>query len=375
MNEHKDILEALNKDIPLKAKLVHAHRAMQQYFPYIARIAITIYDPETTELSTYLHTGDGDVSFAHYSELLGNAPSLEKLMKSGQPRVITNMVTSEEGVPEHIQRVGRHGYATSYTMPMFNRGMLVGFIFFNSHDADVFHSEDLNQLDIFGHMIALMVINELAAVKTLTAALKTTGHITHIRDPETGSHLDRMSRYARLIAAAMAGDKGLDNEFIEHVFLFSPLHDIGKIAIPDEILLKKDKLTNEEYLVMRGHAIKGREIVDDLLKNFGLEAIEHVELLRNIASYHHEAINGGGYPEGRSGDEIPLEARIVAVADVFDALTSHRPYKNAWDNDTAFEWLRSVAGEQLDSDCVDELMRHREDVEKIQKLFKEDMFG
>jgi HD-GYP domain-containing protein (c-di-GMP phosphodiesterase class II) len=375
MSEHKDILEALNKDIPLKAKLVHAHRVIQQYFPYIARIAITIYDPETTELSTYLHTGDDDVSSEHYSELLGNAPSLENLIKSGQPRVITNMVTSEEGVPEHIQRVGRHGYATSYTMPMFNRGMLVGFIFFNSHDSDAFHSEDLNQLDIFGHMIALMVINELAAVKTLTAALKTTGHITHIRDPETGSHLDRMSRYARLIAAALARDKGLDNEFIEHVFLFSPLHDIGKIAIPDEILLKKDKLTNEEYLVMRGHAIKGREIVDDLLKNFGLEAIEHVELLRNIASYHHEAINGGGYPEGRVGDEIPLEARIVAVADVFDALTSRRPYKDAWDNDKAFEWLSAVAGEQLDSDCVDALMRHREDIEKIQGLFKEDMFG
>ena len=375
MSEHKDILDALNKDIPLKAKLVHAHRAIKQYSPYIARVAITIYDPETTELSTYLHTGDDEVSFAHYSELLGNAPSLEKLLKSGQPRVITNMVTSEEGVPAHIQRVGRHGYATSYTMPMFNRGVLVGFIFFNSHESDVFQQEDLNQLDIFGHMIALMVINELAAVKTLTAALKTTGHITHIRDPETGSHLDRMSRYARLIAAALARDKGLDNEFIEHVFLFSPLHDIGKIAIPDEILLKKDKLTNEEYLVMRGHAMKGREIVDDLLKNFGLEAIEHVELLRNIASYHHEAINGGGYPEGRIGDEIPLEARIVAVADVFDALTSRRPYKDAWDNDKAFAWLSQVAGEQLDGDCVDALMRHREDVEKIQKLFKEDMFG
>lgn len=374
MSEHKDILDALNKDIPLKAKLIHAHHAVQQYFPYIARIAITIYDAETKELSTYLHTDEDGVP-AHYREFLGHASSIENLMQSEQPRVIKNMVTTESGAAEHIKRVGRHGYATSYTMPMFNRGVLIGFIFFNSHAVDVFHSEDLNQLDIFGHMIALMVINELAAVKTLTAALKTTGHITHLRDPETGSHLDRMSRYARLIAATLSSDKDLDEEFIEHVFMYSPLHDIGKIAIPDEILLKKDKLTQEEYMVMRSHAIKGREIVDDLLKNFGLEAIEHVELLRNIASYHHEAINGGGYPEGRVGDEIPLEARIVAVADVFDALTSRRPYKEAWDNDAAFEWLRQVAGEQLDAHCVDALVHHRDEVEKIQQLFKEDMFG
>jgi HD-GYP domain-containing protein (c-di-GMP phosphodiesterase class II) len=374
MSEHKDILDALNKDIPLKSKLVCAHKVVRQYFPYVARIAITVYDSETKELSTYLHTGEDGVS-PHYRDFLGNAPSIEKLVNSGQPQVIANMVTTEDENTERYRRVGRHGYATSYTMPMFNRGVLLGFIFFNSHEADVFQPEDLNQLDIFGHMIALMVINEQTAVKTLTAALKTTGNITHLRDPETGSHLDRMSRYARLIAASLAVDKDLDDEFVEHVFLFSPLHDIGKIAIPDEILLKKDKLTHEEYLVMRSHALKGREIVDDMLKNFGLEAIEHVELLRNIASYHHEAVNGAGYPEGRIGDEIPLEARIVAVADVFDALTSHRPYKDAWDNDAAFAWLRQVAGEQLDSDCVAALMSRREEVEKIQQLFKEDMFG
>ena len=167
MSEHKDILDALNKDIPLKEKMVHAHQVIQQYFPYIARIAITIYDPETRELGTYLHSGDGDVPPEHYRTLLDEAPSLKKLLEKGQPRVITQMVTNEDRSHEHFHRIGRHGYAESYTMPMFNKGLLFGFVFFNSHESDVFSPEELNQLDIFGHVITLMVINELTAVKTL----------------------------------------------------------------------------------------------------------------------------------------------------------------------------------------------------------------
>jgi len=131
-----------------------------------------------------------------------------------------------------------------------------------------------------------------------------------------------MSRYARLIAKALAERHQLDDEYIERVFMFSPLHDIGKIGIPDHILLKRGSLTDAETEIMHTHAPKGREIIDDLLMNFGLDAIQNVDILRNIAEYHHEQINGGGYPAGLSGEAIPLEARIVAVADVFDALTS-----------------------------------------------------
>ena len=372
MYEHHDILDALNKDISLKEKLVHAHGAVKRYYPHIARIAVTIYDLETTALNSYLHSGEES---GHEQIYLEDAPNLQALIGQGQPRVITNMLTEENEQADHPPRIGRHGYATSYTMPMFNKGKLLGFIFFNSHDSDAFEPEELNQLDIFGHLISLMVINELASVRTLAAALKTTGHISHIRDPETGSHLDRMSRYARLIATELADTHNLDDDFIEHIFLFSPLHDIGKIGVPDEILLKKGKLTKEEYMIMRNHVKKGREIIDDLLANFGLEAIEHVDMLRNIAQYHHEAVNGTGYLEGRNENAIPLEARIVAVADVFDALTSRRPYKEAWTNDAAFAWLQQLAGVQLDKDCVNALINKKQEVQKIQQHFREDIYG
>jgi HD-GYP domain-containing protein (c-di-GMP phosphodiesterase class II) len=126
---------------------------------------------------------------------------------------------------------------------------------------------------------------------------------------------------------------------------------------------------------MRTHARKGREIIDEVLSNFGLDALQHVNMLRNIAEHHHETMNGKGYPAGLKGSDIPLEARIVAVADVFDALTSRRPYKDAWTNDEAFAMLRRLAGESLDAECVEALVRGRQEVERIQKEFAEDRVG
>jgi HD-GYP domain-containing protein (c-di-GMP phosphodiesterase class II) len=157
--------------------------------------------------------------------------------------------------------------------------------------------------------------------------------------------------------------------------MFSPLHDIGKIGIPDEILLKPGPLNDNERGIMNTHARKGREMIDDLVRNFGLDGFQHINVLRNIAEFHHEAVNGSGYPDGRLKDAIPLEARIVAVADIFDALTSKRPYKEAWSNERAIEMLEELAGEQLDKDCVAALLENMQKVELIQQRFIENEYG
>ena len=374
MSEHHDALEQLNKHLSLTEKLVAAHRSLSQIYPFVARIAVTLYDTETTMLKTYLNSSVDDNPLEHYQTLITDAPSLKKLLDEGRPRVINNMLTFDDG-HEHTSRIGRKGYAASYTLPMFNDGVFFGFIFFNSTEKDVFTEHVLSQVDVYGHMISLMVINEISAVQTLTAAIKTTGHLTHCRDPETGSHLDRMSRYSLVIANALAEQYDLDDEYIEHIFMFSPLHDIGKIAIPDNVLLNPNRLKKSEMEVMKTHSRKGREIIDELIDNFGLQTIEHVDILRNIAEYHHEAVNGSGYPDGKVQNEIPLEARIVAVADVFDALTSRRPYKEAWSNELAIAKLQALAGEKLDKDCVDALLNNMDEIVRIQRQFVENLFG
>ena len=126
---------------------------------------------------------------------------------------------------------------------------------------------------------------------------------------------------------------------------------------------------------MKTHAQKGREMIDDLLNNFNLNSFQYINILRNIAQLHHEAYDGSGYPLGLEAENIPIEARIVAVADVFDALTSKRPYKDAWSNEKAFTMLKQLSGIQLDRECVEALIKNCPEVEQIQQTFKEDMYG
>ncbi|MCK4842941.1 MAG: HD domain-containing protein [Methylococcales bacterium] len=375
MFNHIDTLEDLNKSIPLKEKLLTAHQVIKKNLPFIARIAVAIYDSETRVLKTFVHSSENKNPLQNYQTLIDDAPSLKEILDKGLPRVINNLLTFNKGTNEHTQRIGRTGYLASYTMPMFNDSEFFGFLFFNSFETNVFNEKTLSQIDVFGHMLSLMIIKDISNVQILTAALKTTGKIAHLRDPETGSHVDRMSRYSRLIASALAKKHDIKDDYIERIFMFSPLHDIGKICIPDDILMKPGKLDSEEMEIMKTHTFKGRGIIDDILNNFGLDGIYHANMLRNIAEFHHEAVNGTGYPYGKKGDEIPLEARIVAVADIFDALTSKRPYKEAWTNEAAFKLLNQLAGKKLDKECVNAFFDNIEEIEKIQQLFNEDFYG
>ena len=372
---HTDTLQILNRNLPLTQKLDKIHQAIRAQWDFIDRIAVAIYDHKTDLLKTYLHSSGDDIPLVRYQSKLEDATSLKEIVEQRQPRVVNDLSIFASGTKQHTRRINAQGYAASYTMPMFVNDVFFGFIFFNSYQKNVFNKDTLHYFDVMGHLVSLLIINEQSSVRTLLATVKTAHDMTHHRDSETGAHIDRMSRYARLIARHIAAEHDLSDEFIENVFLFSPLHDIGKIAIADEVLRKPGKLTAEETAIMRTHARKGREIIDSMLHDHGLDSFENINILRNIAEYHHETPDGSGYPCGLRGDAIPLEARITAVADVFDALTSKRPYKQAWSNDEAFALLQRLAGEKFDRDCVAALIDNRAAVEDIQQAFAENSIG
>lgn len=372
---HQDTLEQLNGSAPLPDKLRFVHRILKQRLDFIERIAIAIYDPKTDLLKTFIHSSGGGEPLSHYQARLAESRSLQEIIEVGRPRVVNDLTIFEENDKTHSQRIQAQGYAASYTLPMYRHGVFFGFIFFNASRSGVFDEETLHYLDLFGRLLSLSVIDELQQFTTLQAAVNTARDITHHRDNETGTHLDRMSRYSRLIAEQLAARYGFSDEYVEQIFLFSPLHDIGKIAIPDNILLKQGKLDAQEYAVMKTHTLRGREIIEEMLRHFGLQGLERGAMLRNITEYHHECINGLGYPQGLMGEEIPIEARIIAVADIFDALTSRRPYKAAWSNEDAFALLREMAGKQLDPDCVAAFLGQSAQVEEIQRQFSEDPYG
>jgi len=180
------------------------------------------------------------------------------------------------------------------------------------------------------------------------------------RDEETGYHLIRMARYSRLIA----GGIGLDRDEAETIELAAPLHDIGKIGIPDQILLKPAKLDEAEWQVMRRHPLIGHEILKG-------SASKYVRMGALIALGHHEKFDGTGYPNGLVGDHTPLCARIVAVADVYDALTSPRPYKQAWPAERAFQYVAAQRGRHFDPRLVDAFISLRREITEIQAQWQD----
>lgn len=181
------------------------------------------------------------------------------------------------------------------------------------------------------------------------------------RDPETGAHIQRMALYSRLIAQGL----GLSDSELQQIFQAAPMHDIGKIGIPDHILLKPGRLTPEEFDVMKQHALIGFE----LLKDSESTVLQTGAL---IAVSHHEKFDGSGYPYGVSADAIPLFGRIVAVADVFDALTSTRSYKPAWSLDEAAVYLREQSGKHFDPACVDAFFGQWDAVQEVHSQYRDE---
>ena len=180
------------------------------------------------------------------------------------------------------------------------------------------------------------------------------------RDPETGAHIQRMSHYSRLIAGAL----GLSTDDQQLILRAAPMHDVGKIGISDHILLKPAALTAEEFGVMKTHSELGYE----LLKGSESTVLQSAA---SIAISHHEKYDGGGYPLGLAGDSIPLFGRIVAIADVFDALTSARPYKKAWPIEQALSHVLAGSGGHFDPGCVDALMRCWNDILGIHEQYRD----
>lgn len=213
---------------------------------------------------------------------------------------------------------------------------------------------------------ALLAAEVAAATATIVEREQETifrlSRAAEYRDPETGSHILRMAHYSRLIAASL----GLGGEEQQLIFEAAPMHDIGKVGIPDMILLKPGRLTPEEFEVMKNHATIGHEILHG-------SSSPKLKAAAAIALAHHEKWDGSGYPRGLAGKDIPLHGRIVAVADVFDALTSERPYKKAWELDKAADFLRGQSNSHFDPACVDAFFLDWEQVSDIHARYRDEL--
>jgi len=239
-----------------------------------------------------------------------------------------------------------------------------------SAGADDFISKPFNPEELRAR---LGTAERVLSLETRDIAIFAMAKLAESRDPETGAHLERVQQYARILAQDLATDPELgpqiDAEFIRLIFSTSPLHDIGKVAIPDSILLKPGRLSDREFEIMKSHTTIGAATLDAALDRF--PNVKFLQMARDIAASHHERWDGTGYPKGLSGNSIPLPARIVAVADVYDALVSKRVYKSALAHEVARGIITEEGGSHFDQRVVESFLRCSAQFEEVRMRHSE----
>ena len=249
-----------------------------------------------------------------------------------------------------IRRRSHHGYV--YLMLLTGRGKSKEIVEGMSAGADDFIVKPFNTPEL---LVRVRAGERILSLETRELLIFSLAKLAESRDPETGKHLERVQNYSRLLAQELAGmpkyEGIVDDEFVHLVYQTSPLHDIGKVGIPDSILLKPGRYSDDEFELMKLHTTIGAETLDAALAQN--PNARFLQVAREIAAAHHERYDGRGYPLGLSGEEIPLSARIVAVADVYDALTSKRVYKDAFAHHVARNIILKDSGTHFDPDVVD----------------------
>ncbi len=350
------VLNLFQGDGSVNERLSALHDRILETMPHIARIACTLYDKSQDQLKTFVNSTRKGMALHAYQAKLSDSYSLQQLASSGKCRAIENISDIITHSSPHSDWLLQQNYKSSFTVPMYDNGQLLGFIFFDSMELAYFSHAIQRDLLLYCNLINMALSNELAAVRSVLASAQVARDFANLRDFETGAHLERMAKYAKLIATGVAEAYRLSDETIEHIYLFAPLHDIGKIGIPDQILLKPGPLDAEERKIMESHVHKGEQIMLKVIGDFSLEHLPDSKIMQNIVACHHEFMNGTGYPRQLQGEQIPIEARIVTVADIFDALTSQRPYKKPWPVADAIDELRKMVQlGKLDENCVNAL--------------------
>lgn len=358
----------------ISQQVVNVHEQLRLEWPHLKHIAIGFCEDGTDELDLFTNPTGIDSALIQHKQYLSLFPILETIATNKTSKIIDNLslFSNLDDPSAHIINAYFH---SSFVVPMSHQnGRLLGFIFFDASERAFFTKPIRDHLTVYTRLISSMIMTSILPLKMLQAAVVMTQKMTRFKDEETSNHIARVAHYSRMIAESLAQTHNLSDEFINYILLYAPLHDIGKVGIPDNILLKPGRLDPDEYTIMQTHVTKGVEIIDILLSSFDLGDFDHTEMLRNITAYHHERLNGTGYPNKLKALEIPIESRIVAVADVFDAMSNPRPYHKGRSIEETFDYLQSESGVLFDPECVQALFDRKEEVFEIRKVFIPDTY-
>lgn len=356
----------------IDSELTLLHQQLRKSWPALRRIAVALHDPQTGMLHAFAQSGE-EPGFLHtYSTPLKAATSLLALSETGESRIIADLTALKNADTAHSRAIVRSGYKSSFTLPLYLHGQLLGFVFYDASQTDYFSTKLQKELTEYTHLIESMVISEILPLQMIVGIIRAAEKMTSFKNEETGKHSVRTAYYIELIASQMADQYALSDEEIKYMWLFTPLHDIGKIGVPDDILTKPARLDAHEYAVIQQHVDEGLKIAESLIPKSVFQRPEHADILRAVIGTHHERWNGSGYPRAIKGTDIPIIGRMTAVADVYDALTSRRSYKQGFGAEDAFAFLEDHRALLFDPDCVNAFIGQKEKVLEIQQKFIDD---
>jgi len=294
----------------------------------------------------------GKQSQLHEKDTFSLANSPFSQLKADSHPLIVNHTSSQYIDNDFLSALSSNGFHASIFFPMSIKTDELVVLVFAADQIEAYQEEHIELLENIATQVGHAFDKTIGMESLVISAVEGLAKLAENRDPETGDHLVRMSLYSAIIAEQLS-DSGpyqeqLSPAYVRDVFRFAPMHDIGKVGVPDSILLKPGRLDEDERKQMEIHPVTGAEVLRRCEEQVQLAGYSIFSVGIEIAEAHHEKFDGSGYPYQLAGDDIPLSARIVAAADVFDALTSKRPYKEAWDIDRAMELMREQAGLHFD---------------------------
>lgn len=305
--------------------------------------------------------------------------SLSEVFRRQEPRIINDYQDyfAQKPSSELTAMLLEEGIRSSMAYPLVVNGIGIGALIFASSTPNAYNGDLLAKARILTNILAVAVEKTILVDDLILASITGLAKLVEAKDSETGLHLQRIQNYSKIIAEQLSTtskyQRVIDEQFIEDIYKFSPLHDIGKVGIADGILLKPAKLTEEEFAVMKRHTVIGAEVLKKSSNNLLRRGRHFFDMAIQIALGHHEKYDGTGYPYGLAGEAIPLSARIVSLADVFDALTSKRVYKQPIDIDVSFKMVADESGSHFDPDIVQAMLDRRLDIIEICELYKENI--
>lgn len=329
-------------------------------------IALILEDEIIAEAAYFLESEHTPLLKRGFRQKLSETSLNEMIKNRTKYRIIGDLRNRKNSESSYL--IVKEGFLSNLTVPVVVNGKIIGFFFLASKKVNGFTESDGKLFYMISQILSPKLYYTLAIQKIISNFGNSLVKLSEYRDNETGNHIKRVALYSKTIAKELK----LEPKLVREIYQFAPLHDIGKVGIPDNILLKPGKLEDYEWEIMKKHVVIGIKILEDFEeKSKDIITEKALRTAINIISDHHEKWDGSGYPFGKKREEISIEGRIVAVADVFDALTTSRPYKKAFSFEKSLSIIKEESGKHFDPVVVQAFINSIDKIRKIYEEFKD----